>query len=55
VRLSGITLHLKRLVSSQIIAGRPLKAVSDGAFAVTRMNAQDRNASSPIPCTAVSD
>ena len=35
VRLSGITLHLKRLVSSQIIAGRALNAQSDGAFAKT--------------------
>src|SRR6266700_6738603 len=35
VRLSGTSLCLKRLVSSQIIAGRTLNAVSDGAFAAT--------------------
>src|SRR5437763_13300803 len=39
-RLSGISLCSKRLVSSQIIAGRTLNAVSDGTFAATRMNTQ---------------
>ena len=41
---SEITLHLKWLVSSQIVAGRTLNAVSDGAFAATPLNAQDRTA-----------
>src|SRR5438309_11170652 len=38
--VSGITLHLKRLVSSQIMAGRTRNAVSDGALAAKRINGQ---------------
>jgi hypothetical protein len=39
VRLTAATLHLKRFVSRQIIAGGGAECVSDGAFAATYITA----------------